>query len=80
LQAKPELAGVNQKDLGEQLAMAERARKMRDVGRGELRILWSEQLTTGEAENLRRIAALPRDVEPESETVPRLCDGPKNIS
>ena len=53
LRAKPELAEANQKDLREHLATAERARKMRDVGRAELNRLWSAQLSVEEAEKLR---------------------------
>jgi conjugative relaxase-like TrwC/TraI family protein len=70
LRMKPELAEANQKDLREYLATAERARKMRDLGRTELRRLWSAQVTPEEAEDLRTLAdASPRATEPVSEVV-----------
>jgi conjugative relaxase-like TrwC/TraI family protein len=68
LHAKPQLSQANQKDLREHLATAERARKMRNVGRSELQRLWSEQLTTQDAEVLRTlVTGSPRTVQAESE-------------
>src|SRR6266498_30424 len=52
LRAKPELDGTNLKAIRERLATAERARKMRDIGKAELRSLWQGQLTRAENEQL----------------------------
>src|SRR5437867_2332335 len=52
LRAKPELDGTNLKAIRERLATAERARKMRDVNKAELRSLWQGQLTVAENEQL----------------------------
>src|SRR2546426_205324 len=50
LRAKPELDGTNLKAIRERLATAERARKMRDVNKAELRSLWQGQVAPGEDE------------------------------
>lgn len=70
VQAKPELAQANQKDLREHLATAERARKMHEVGRSELQQLWSRQLTPRDREALRALVTdSPRTEKSESEAV-----------
>lgn len=48
LQRKPELVEINQQDLREHLATAERSRKQRDVGHAELRRHWTEQMSPTE--------------------------------
>lgn len=68
LREKPELAEANQKDLREHLATAERARKMRDVGRAELDRLWSAQLSAEEAESVRRLRGTPAQVDTKAES------------
>src|SRR5919108_2400107 len=52
LRAKPELDGTNLNAIRERLATAERARKMRDISKAELRSLWQGQLTRAENEQL----------------------------
>jgi conjugative relaxase-like TrwC/TraI family protein len=76
LRAKPELAEANQNDLREHLATAERARKMRDLGRAELNMLWSAQLTSVEAKGLRRLCTdlAQVDTKSESESVTAAVD------
>jgi conjugative relaxase-like TrwC/TraI family protein len=76
LRSRPELAEANQKDLREHLATAERARKMRDVGRAELNRLWSAQLSADEAEGLRRLrsSSVRADNKLESESVAASVD------
>ncbi len=76
LRAKPELAEVNQKDLREHLATAERSRKMRDIGSAELKRLWSSQLKAGEAEALQRLRTPPvaADARSESEAIAAAVD------
>ena len=71
LRQRPELAEVNQKDLREQLATAERSRKVRDVGTAELQRLWSAQMSAEEAKavkTLRQTAITP--AEPTTEFSP----------
>jgi conjugative relaxase-like TrwC/TraI family protein len=60
LREKPELAQGNLKDLRENLATAERARKQKDLKRDELRALWDAQLTR---EERRTLATLQRQSE-----------------
>src|SRR6266498_2808390 len=64
LRAKPELDGSNLKAIRERLATAERARKMRDVGKAELRSLWQGQLTRAENEPLPGLAKQQVVAEP----------------
>jgi ATP-dependent exoDNAse (exonuclease V) alpha subunit len=52
---KPELAGVNLKDLRERLAVAERSRKMPTASRDELLGLWEAQTSLKEQEDLARV-------------------------
>jgi conjugative relaxase-like TrwC/TraI family protein len=61
LAEKPELVGGNVQDLREQLAVTERSRKQKNLGRSELRKLWDAQLTQGEREDLGRLTKLPGD-------------------
>jgi conjugative relaxase-like TrwC/TraI family protein len=64
LRAKPELDGTNLKAIRERLATAERARKMRDIGKAELRSLWQGQLTRAENEHLTGLVRQPIVAEP----------------
>jgi conjugative relaxase-like TrwC/TraI family protein len=52
LRENPGLADVNQKDVREWLATAERSRKIKDLSRGELKRLWSSQISRQEASSL----------------------------
>jgi conjugative relaxase-like TrwC/TraI family protein len=54
LAEKPQLASANFKALRAQLAVKTRAKKRKDLGRSELRILWDSQLNEGERAALRR--------------------------
>jgi conjugative relaxase-like TrwC/TraI family protein len=75
LRTKPELADVNQKDLREHLATAERARKMKDVGRARLRELWTGQMSADETKSLRGLTTpLPQASKPEMEAVTAAVD------
>jgi len=65
LREKPELGQGNLKDLRENLATAERARKQKDLKRDELRTLWDAQLTR---EERRTLGTLQR------QSVPRPSD------
>ncbi len=56
LRENPALADVNQKDVREWLATAERSRKIRDLGREELKRLWSSQINPQEASALESLA------------------------
>jgi len=58
LREKPELAGVNLKDLREQLATSERSRKIRHQDGTELRRWWEAQLTPDELERLRGLVGV----------------------
>lgn len=55
LRQKPELVEVNQKDLREHLATAERSRKVRDVGASELQRLWFAQMSAEETKAVKAI-------------------------
>ena len=69
LREKPELAQGNLKDLRENLATAERARKQKDLKRDELRILWDAQLTS---EERRALGTLQRQSAPRPSDVSRM--------
>ncbi len=60
---KPELARGNLKGLREALATTERARKTTDISRGQLRVLWNEQMQDSERQSLRNLAK-PETIEP----------------
>jgi conjugative relaxase-like TrwC/TraI family protein len=73
---KPELAVVNLADIRERLAEAERSRKIPDVGRAELQLLWREQLTDSEwtqLQQLTRQQAVPT-AEPQLDASRTLAD------
>ncbi len=66
LREKPELAQGNLKDLRENLATAERARKQKDLKPDDLRTLWDAQLTREEQQSLDRLR---------QQSAPRPSDG-----
>jgi conjugative relaxase-like TrwC/TraI family protein len=55
LRQKPELSSVNQQDVREWLATAERLRKIKDMDRSELKRLWSAQLSEQETASLKTL-------------------------
>jgi len=56
LEEKPELAGTNIRDLREQLATEERARKPKQLNERELRTLWESQLNADERALMRQLS------------------------
>jgi ATP-dependent exoDNAse (exonuclease V) alpha subunit len=59
LAEKPELGEANIQRLRAMLAETNRARKQKDLSRGELRVLWDSQMTAGERAALSRISESP---------------------
>ena len=61
---KPELAGMDPKDLRRHLATAERSRKQKDISPAQLRSLWEAQLQPQDREALARLRETPAQVTP----------------
>lgn len=66
LAEKPEFNSANIGVLRAQLATEKRARKQKDVGRDELRVLWDAQLTDAERVSLSRLA---KGITPEATSI-----------